>query len=58
MCVIKVKRLFERSLILAFDEHAMLSIDLVNGLLVQESVLEYSYISIEISVYVVYYIHY
>ena len=57
MCVIKVKRLFERSLILAFDEHAM-SIDLVNGLLVQESVLEYSYISIEISVYVVYYIHY
>ena len=55
MCVIKVKRLFERSLILAFDEHAMLSIDLVN---VQESVLEYSYISIEISVYVVYYIHY
>ena len=52
------EKALRRSLILAFDEHAMLSIDLVNGLLVQESVLEYSYISIEISVYVVYYIHY
>ena len=52
------EKALRRSLILAFDEHAMLSIDLVNGLLVQDSVLEYSYISIEISVYVVYYIHY